>query len=89
MTHPVRESQGNPAKEPHTDASASAPVPPSKEGEVTREGTVEVIERIESLTLEDFATDFSKLSIPDKEGPLSDGEMKVAVDAFLSSLERN
>jgi hypothetical protein len=55
---------------------------------VIREGTVEDIERIESLTLEDFATDFSKVRIPDKEGPLSDREMKVAVDTFLSSIER-
>ena len=66
------------------DASA-----PRTEGEVViREGTVADIERIESLTLEDFAADFSKVQIPDKDGPLSDGEMKVAVDTFLSSLER-
>jgi hypothetical protein len=49
---------------------------------------VEDIDRLESLTLEDFATDFSKVPIPDKEGPLSDAEMKVVVDAYLSSLER-
>jgi type IV secretion system protein VirD4 len=65
--------------------AASAAV---KEDVVIREGTVEDIDRLESLTLEDFATDFSKVPIPDKEGPLSDAEMKVVVDAYLSSLER-
>jgi len=55
---------------------------------VIRDGTVNDIERIESLTLEDFATDFSKLPLPDKEGPLSDGEIKTAADAFLKTLER-
>jgi type IV secretion system protein VirD4 len=60
----------------------------AKEDVVIRQGTVEDIDRLESLTLEDFATDFSKVPIPDKEGPLSDAEMKVVVDAYLSSLER-
>ena len=48
--------------------------------------TVEDVDRIESLTLEDFAIDFSKMQIPDREGRLSDGEMKVAIDTFMSSL---
>jgi len=59
-----------------------------KESVVIRDATVEDIERIESLTLEDFATDFSKVQIPDREGSLSDPEMKTAVDTFLSSLEQ-
>jgi type IV secretion system protein VirD4 len=67
--------------------SADAPVLP-KEAVVIREATVEDIERIESLTPEDFVTDFSKVQMPDKEGPLTDPEMKVAVHTFLSSLER-
>ena len=71
-----------------TPDTATAAAQPGKEDVVIREGAVEDIERIESLTLEDFATDFSKVRIPDKEGPLSDGEMKVAVDTFLSSIER-
>jgi len=88
VSHPVRESQGKPAKEPRTDECAAMPEPPRKEEEVVRDGSVEDIERIESLTLEDFATDFSKLPIPDKEGPLSDGEIRNAADAFLTTLER-
>jgi type IV secretion system protein VirD4 len=87
--HPVRQPQSPPASNaPRTDESAPAPVPPKKEEDVIREGTVEDIERIASLTLEDFATDFSKLSMPDKEGPLSDGEIGIAADAFLKTLER-
>ena len=57
-----------------------------KEAVVIRDATVEDVERIESLTLEDFAADFSRVSIPDRGGPLTDGEMKVAVDAFLNSV---
>jgi hypothetical protein len=71
-----------------TPDTATAAAQPRKEDVVIREGTAEDIERIESLTLEDFAADFSKVRIPDKEGPLSDGEMKLAVDTFLSSIER-
>jgi len=59
-----------------------------KEEVVLRDATVEDIERIESLTLEDFATDFSKVQIPDREGPVSEHEMKAAVETFLNSLER-
>ena len=81
-------SAGSCNEAPGTPDTATAAAQPRKEDVVIREGTVEDIERIESLTLEDFATDFSKVRIPDKEGPLSDGEMKVAVDTFLSSIER-
>ena len=86
--HLVLESPSRPAEEPRTGESAPAPVRPQKEEVVIREATAEDIERIETLTLEDFATDFSKVPIPDKEGPLSDGEIKSAVDAFLKALER-
>ena len=40
-----------------------------KEEVVIRDATVEDIERIESLTLEDFATDFSKVPDPGSRGP--------------------
>jgi hypothetical protein len=55
---------------------------------VIPDATLEDVERIESLTLEDFAFDFSKVQFPDRDGPLSQGEMKAAVDTFLNSLER-
>jgi hypothetical protein len=87
--HPVRESQGKAAKEQRGDPRTVIPEPPKKDEIVIREGTVEDIERIESLTLEDFATDFSKVPIPDKEGPLPDGEIQIAANAFLKALERD
>jgi type IV secretion system protein VirD4 len=71
-----------------SQAPGIAVLPTVREDVVIREGTVEDIDLLESLTLEDFATDFSKVPIPDKEGPLSDAEMKVVVDAYLSSLQR-
>jgi hypothetical protein len=69
------------------ESSATAPRP-KKEDEVIRDATVKDIERIDTLTLEDFATDFSKVQIPEKDGPLSDPEMDRAVVSFLSSLDR-
>jgi type IV secretion system protein VirD4 len=69
------------------DASSIVTPAPRKDEVVMRDATVEDVDRIESLTLEDFVTDF-KIQIPDRDGRLSDGEMKVVVDTFLSSLER-
>jgi type IV secretion system protein VirD4 len=78
-----------PARELNAGDS-SLPAPRTeKEKVVLRDATVEDIERIESLTLEDFAIDLSKIRIPDKDGPLSDAEMKVAVETYMSSLERS
>ena len=57
------------AAEPEAQLAGEGAAPRvEKEDVVIREGTVEDIERIESLTLEDFATDFSKVPIPDEEG---------------------
>jgi type IV secretion system protein VirD4 len=70
------------------ETSEVPPRPKKSEDEVVRDATVKDIENIDSLTLEDFATDFSKVQIPDKEGPLSGPEMDLAVDSFLGSLNR-
>lgn len=51
----------------------------------TREATAQDINRIESLTLEDFAADFSQVKFPDS-GPLTDEDMKGAVASFITSL---
>jgi type IV secretion system protein VirD4 len=83
---PLRVSAPGEAMNSH-ESSATAPRP-KKEDEVIRDATVKDIERIETLTLEDFAADFSKVQIPDKEGPLADPEMDLAVDSFLGSLDR-
>ena len=77
------------ATEPEAQLAGEGPTPKvEKESVVIREATVEDVERIESLTLEDFATDFSKVPIPDGGGPIAESEMKTAVDNFLNSLER-
>jgi type IV secretion system protein VirD4 len=74
-------------------ASSQAPgiatSPLIKEYVVIREGTVEDIDRLESLTLEDFATDFSKVEIPQHEGKMSDVEARRAVASFLHTIGRS
>jgi len=98
-THPFHRCVGILPVTPGDSAGASPPPSePSvgdgstpgvqKEAVVIRDATVEDVERIESLTLEDFATDFSKVEIPSRDGPVSEPEMKAAVDTFLNSLER-
>jgi len=64
------------------EVSAAAPIR-------TREATVEDIERIESLTLEDFETDFSKAKIPDHEGPVSDQELYSAAERVVDALREH
>jgi type IV secretion system protein VirD4 len=62
-------------------ASGAKEVPPV----TVRDATVADVERLESLTLEDFAADFSKVAIPEGS-PLTDQEMSAAVTSFLASL---
>jgi type IV secretion system protein VirD4 len=52
---------------------------------VERDATTDDIERIESLTLEDFAADFSAVELP-TEGRMSEDQMKDAVESFLDTL---
>jgi type IV secretion system protein VirD4 len=64
-------------------------VPPETEAmakpEVTREATAADIERLNEITLEDMATDFSQVTLPQKER-LTEEDLSVAVENFLSSL---
>ena len=53
--------------------------------EVTREATVEDIEHIDELKLEDFAMDFSQVKLPET-GRLSDEDLSVAVESSLETL---
>ena len=57
---------------------------------MTREATVEDIERLESLTLEDFAAPFDQIKLPQKaEGErLTPEEMNAAVESFLQTLQQ-
>lgn len=74
---------------------ASAPPADSKPREIpearpaTREATVADIDRLESLTLEDFAVDFDRVKIPQKpEGErLTSEELNAAVESFLDTLK--
>jgi type IV secretion system protein VirD4 len=59
----------------------------AKEKPVFRDATVEDIERIESLTTEDFQVDFSRVPIPNHVGRLSDPEMDIAVTQFLNTIK--
>lgn len=54
----------------------------------TRKATVEDLERIDSLTLDDFAVDWSRVEIPQKpEGErLTSEELHRAVDSFLETI---
>ena len=55
---------------------------------VDRVATVEDLDRMESLTLKDFAVDFSKIEIPETlpGQRLTEGQLDVAVESFLASL---
>jgi type IV secretion system protein VirD4 len=56
---------------------------------VTRAATVEDLDRLDTLTLEDFETDFSRIELPNTEPGelLSDAELGAAVEGFLASLK--
>lgn len=51
----------------------------------TRDATLDDIEHIDSLTLEDFAVDFDKVQFPDS-GKLTEQELNTAAESFLSTL---
>ena len=55
---------------------------------VAREATIEDIDRLDSLTLEDFDVDFDRVQIPEKpDGErLTSEELHSAVDSFLATL---
>ena len=69
---------------PSAAPSGGSPVTESS-APVTREATVDDIDRIDALTLEDFAADFSQVKFPDKDH-LTDQDLKGAVESFISSL---
>lgn len=60
------------------------------EASTVREATLEDLERLESLTLEDFAVDLSQVQVPQaaEGGRLTATEIDLAVDTFVASLER-
>jgi type IV secretion system protein VirD4 len=76
-----------PTTSPVTDASANAVATPVA-APITREATAEDIDRLGSLTLEDFAAPLGDVRLPQKaEGErLTQDEMNAAVQRFLDSL---
>ena len=52
------------------------------------EASVEDIDQADTLTLEDFETDFSRVEIPEHDGSLTPQELQTAVTDFLDTLER-
>lgn len=64
-------------------SEAAAPRP------ATRAATLEDLDHLETLTLDDFAGDFSRIELPSKEPGerLSDAELGTAVESFLASLK--
>ena len=82
---------------PVEEGSIAAAAGPASGGEirearkpVVREATMEDIDRLESLTLEDFAAPLGEIELPAKaEGErLTAEEMNAAVEQFLQTLQR-
>jgi type IV secretion system protein VirD4 len=67
---------------------ASAPMEDQPRKPRARKATMKDLEQIESLTLEDFAVDWSRVEIPDKPNGerLTNEEMNRAVESFLSTI---
>jgi type IV secretion system protein VirD4 len=82
------ESRG--AAEPSTQEAPVDSRPPDVKGSLaTREATASDIDRLKSLTLEDFAADFDQVRIPQKAPGerLTSEELNTAVESFLESLK--
>jgi type IV secretion system protein VirD4 len=58
----------------------------NKESVVIREATIADIERLESITLDDFATDFSRFRVPERQGRLSEAEVAALARDFVDTL---
>jgi len=66
-----------------TEEAMSQTPSPAESTPPTREATLADVDRIESLTLEDFAVDFGGVELP--EGPLSETDMSRAVGSFVGA----
>jgi type IV secretion system protein VirD4 len=97
--HPHREAAAEPVRPGESTVSgaldAGSGVPheaPASRGTDTsprvHEATVDDVDHADTLTLEDFETDFSHVEIPEHEGQLTPQELDTAVTNFLDTLER-
>lgn len=69
-------------------APATAVTAPPAGPPAMREATAEDLQQVDSLTPDDFNIDFSRVEIPEHEGPMTETEMDRAVQSFLDTLER-
>jgi type IV secretion system protein VirD4 len=89
VTH---ESAEPPSSGPDTNVRPPAPTDASRESidppPPSRAATLADLDRMESLTLEDFAADFSRVQVPEKPPGerLISQELQAAVDSFLETL---
>jgi type IV secretion system protein VirD4 len=81
-----RETPPPDAGPPGVDRNLSGPV---DSGPPTRVVTIEDLDRLETLTLDDFEADFSRVDVSPAEAGerLSDQALDAAVESFLSSLK--
>ena len=82
------------ASQPETHAAsadagepAAVTRPPPEDTLVTREATVEDVERLDSLTMEDFVADLSKVPMPKGEGPVPESDLAQAAERLVDSLK--
>ncbi len=59
----------------------------AQEEVVLRDATIEDVERLDSLTVEDFAADLSNLPMPKGEGPVPESEIAQAAERLVDSLK--
>jgi type IV secretion system protein VirD4 len=67
-------------------ADAAVTRRPPEDTLVIREATVEDVERLDSLTMEDFAADLSKVPMPKGEGPVPESDIAQAAERLVDSL---
>jgi type IV secretion system protein VirD4 len=95
LNHPT--ARVTPAINPVVEGGSPHPVPESPEFRdslnspthtppATREPTMEDLDRIEDIGLNDLAVDFSQVELPHKKERLTEREMQHAVDSFMASL---
>ena len=78
-----------PTDQPANSVAVSRPPSGESSAEtIERDATPADVERIESITLEDFAADLSQVKLP-ASGRLSDRDVKVAVESYLGTLIRH
>lgn len=86
---PPIEPRPQPVWLPPASSTAAAPRSSAESSDTalatTREATLADLDRLDTLTLEDFAADFSQVEVP-AEGRMTSEDLQHAVDSFLTSL---